>query len=145
MKLYQYLGEGSARMVFALDNDLVVKIPKNDFGLYQNKIENYIYENVENRFVKYLCPIINFEPELLVAKRALPINVDKEYLSSLRIFCGKNIVFYQDILDLCKKYYLSKDDIRATSSWGILDGHKVLIDYGCPSRQGHKYYKKIIN
>lgn len=144
LKLYQYLGEGAARMVFALDDDLVMKIPKNDFGLRQNKIENYIYENVEYRYIKYLCPIIHFEPELLIAKRAIPINDDIEYLSSLRIFCG-NITFYQDILDLSKKYYLSKDDIRATSSWGILNGDKVLIDYGCPSRQGYKYYKKVIN
>jgi len=130
-------------MVFALDNEIVMKIPKNNFGRQQNKIEYYIYENVETHFKKYLCPVIDFQPELLIAKRAIPINDDMEYLSSLRIFCG-NIIFYQDILDLSKRYYLSKDDIRATSSWGILNGDKVLIDYGCPSRQGYKYYKKVI-
>jgi hypothetical protein len=121
-----------------------MKIPKNSFGLYQNRIENYIYESAEDRFKKYLCPIVKFEPELLLAKRAIPINDDKEYLSSLMIFCG-SVSFYQDILDLCQKYYLSKEDIRATSSWGILDGNKVLMDYGCPNKQGYRYYKKVLS
>lgn len=80
---------------------------------------------------------------MLVAVRAMPINDDKEYLNSLRIFCG-NITFYQDILAISKTFYLSKDDIRATSSWGILNREKVLIDYGCPSKQGYVFYKKQI-
>jgi hypothetical protein len=143
-KQYHYLGEGAARMVFALDRELVMKIPKNSFGLFQNKIENYIYNNSDGRLRKYLCPILKFEPELLIARMAIPIKDDNEYLDSLMIFCG-NITFYEEVLELCKKYYLSKDDVRATSSWGILDGAKVLIDYGCPSKQGHKFYKKMFN
>ena len=131
-------------MVFAINNDLVIKIPKDKFGFYQNKIENYVYQHAENRFKRYLCPIIWFQPEMLVAKRAMPLNDDKEYLSSLVAFCG-SVTFYQDILDLSKTFYLSKDDIRATSSWGIIDGEKVLIDYGCPNRQGYSFYKTIIH
>ena len=130
-------------MVFAINDDLVIKVPKNKFGFYQNKIENYIYEHVEDRFKKYLCPVTWFQPELLVAKRAMPLGYDKEYFSSLRVFC-ENIVFYQDILDLSKIYYLSKDDIRATSSWGILNGDKVLVDYGCPNNQGNRFYRAKI-
>lgn len=80
----------------------------------------------------------------MIAKRAIPINDDTEYLNSLMIFCG-SVTFYQDILDLCQKYYLSKVDIRATSSWGILDGNKVLVDYGCPNKQGYRFYKKVID
>lgn len=129
-------------MVFALDDNLVIKIPKNSFGLYQNKIENFIYDNSEEYLKKYLSPVLKFEFELLIAKRAIPIDDDREYLNSLRIFCG-SVTFYQEILDLSQKYYLSKDDIRATSSWGILDGTKVLIDYGCPSKRGYIFYNKM--
>lgn len=143
LKSFLYLGEGAARMVFALNNDLVIKVPKNKFGIFQNGIENYIYNHAEERFKKYLCPIIRYQPELLVAVKAMPIDDDKEYLNSLRIFCG-NIAFYQDILAISKTFYLSKDDIRATSSWGILNREKVLIDYGCPSTQGYTFYKKQI-
>jgi len=84
-----------------------------------------------------------FQPELLVAVRAIPIDDYKEYLNCLRIFCG-NIAFYEDILTISKTHYLAKDDIRATSSWGILNGQKVLIDYGCPSKQGHEFYTNQI-
>lgn len=140
LKRYDYLGEGAARMVFALNDNLVIKVPKNRFGVFQNSIENYIYSHAGERFLKYLCPIVRYLPELVVAERAIPLDFDREYLTSLRIFCG-NIGFYQDILEFSKTFYLSKDDIRATSSWGILQGKKVLIDYGCPSGQGYKFYK----
>jgi len=142
-KSFLYLGEGGARIVFALNNDLVIKVPKNKFGIFQNGIESYIFNHAEERFKNYLCPVIRYQSELLVAARAIPINDDKEYLDCLRIFCG-NIAFYEDILTLSKTYYLAKDDIRATSSWGILHGEKVLIDYGCPSKQGHHFYKNHI-
>ncbi|HZK53462.1 MAG TPA: hypothetical protein VFC84_04570, partial [Desulfosporosinus sp.] len=108
---------------------------------FQNSIEDYIYNHAEDRFKKYLCPVIRYQPEFLVAARATPIDDDKEYLNCLRTYCG-TIAFYEDILTLSKTYYLDKDDIRATSSWGILNGEKVLIDYGCPNKQGHKFYKK---
>lgn len=143
LKSFLYLGEGAARMVFALNNDLVIKVPKNKFGIFQNGIESYIFNHAEERFKKYLCPLIRYQPELLVAVRAIPIDDDKEYLNCLRIFCG-NIAFYEDILTISKTFYLSKDDIRATSSWGILNGEKVLIDYGCPSKQGNEFYKNKI-
>jgi len=81
--------------------------------------------------------------KLLVAVRAIPIDDNEEYLKCLRTFCG-NITFYEDILTLSKTYFLAKDDIRATSSWGIHDGKKVLIDYGCPSKRGHEFYKHQI-
>ena len=140
-KSFHYLGEGAARMVFALNNDLVIKVPKNEFGIFQNCIESYIYSHAEDQFKRYLCPIVWYQPELLVAVRAIPIDDEKEYFNSLRIFCG-NITFYQDILAISKTFYLSKDDIRATSSWGKLNGEKVLIDYGCPSTQGYIFYKE---
>ena len=143
LKSFLYLGEGAARIVFALNNDLVIKVPKNKFGIFQNSIESYIFNHAEEHFKKYLCPEKWYQPELLVAVRAIPIDDDKEYLNCLRTFCG-TIAFYEDILTLSKTYYLAKDDIRATSSWGILNGEKVLIDYGCPSKQGHEFYKNQI-
>lgn len=139
-KYFEYLGEGAARTVFALNQHLVIKVPKNKFGIFQNNIENYIYNHAGERFQKYLCPVIRYLPGLIVAERAIPIDDRNEYFHSLKIFCG-NITFYQDILDLSRIFYLSKDDIRATSSWGILKGRKVLIDYGCPSNRGYTFYE----
>ena len=140
LKSFLYLGEGAARIVFALNDHLVIKVPKNKFGVFQNGIENYIFNHAEERFKKYLCPVIRYQPELLVAVRAIPIDDDHEYLNCLRTYCG-TIAFYEDILTMSKTYYLDKDDIRATSSWGRLNGEKVLIDYGCPNKQGHEFYK----
>lgn len=142
-KSFVYLGEGGARIVFALNNDLVIKVPKNKFGIFQNSIESYVFHHAEERLKKYLCPVTWYQPELLVAVRAIPIDDNEEYLKCLRTFCG-NITFYEDILTLSKTYFLAKDDIRATSSWGIHDGKKVLIDYGCPSKRGHEFYKHQI-
>jgi hypothetical protein len=126
---YEYLGEGSGRMVFAISNDYVMKVPKNNYGIEQNDIENYIYNDAEERFKKYLCPIISYQLDLIIAVRATPLAITREYFDNLRIFCGK-IDFYQDILDLSKKYHLSKRDIKATSSWGMINKQKVIIDYG---------------
>lgn len=126
---FEYLGEGAARMVFALNNELVIKVPKNEFGVIQNDMENYIYNHVEERFRQYLCPVVKYHPDLMISARAIPIDSNREYFSNLRIFCGSTS-FYQDILALSKEFYLSKKDIKATSSWGILNERKVIIDYG---------------
>ena len=140
MKRFEYLGEGAARMVFALDDDQVIKVSKNKFGLLQNYVEYYVYHRAGERFQKYLCPIIKWLPEIILAERAIPIDADQEYLNCLWVFC-KSKLFYQDILELSKAFSLSKNDLRATSSWGILHGEKVLIDYGCPNDRGYKFYR----
>lgn len=42
---YKYLGEGSSRKVFDLNNGYVVKIAKNMAGVEQNRIEYMISED----------------------------------------------------------------------------------------------------
>lgn len=99
-----------------------------------------MFRHASNRYKKYLCPIVWYKPGMIVAKQASPLNEEKEFFTSFKKFCEKD-TFYYDVLSLARKYYLSKTDIRATSSWGTLNGEKVLIDYGCPSRSGYWFYK----
>lgn len=138
---YIYLGEGAGRRVFAINEDLVIKVAKGKFGILQNKIENYVYTTASKRHKRYLCPVMWYKPWMVVMKKALPLSSDKEYFDSLKEFCQDKI-FYRDILALTRIHHLSPKDIRAKSSWGLIeDDNKVLIDYGCPSRLGYWRYR----
>ena len=59
-KKYKYLGEGISRKVYAIDENYVVKVSKNSDGIYQNRIEHYVYTHVDKNLKKYLCPIVCF-------------------------------------------------------------------------------------
>lgn len=130
-KTFKYLGHGGSRIVFALNKELVIKVPKDDFGIRQNETEFFIYLYSNPRFRKYLCPPVKYlSSRILIMRRAEPLDLEDEYFNSLMTFCD-NKEFYQDVLDLSRFFMLLRNDVRATSSWGILDGRKVLIDYGC--------------
>lgn len=139
-----YLGEGAGRRVFAINNDLVIKVAKGEFGIYQNSVENYIYKHANKKMRRYLCPIIWYNPRLVVMRRALPISKTKKHVGDLKEFCCEGI-FYHDILSLAEEFLLSIGDIKRTNSWGILNSQKVLIDYGLPSKKGFDFYNIIFN
>ncbi|MDP4143797.1 MAG: hypothetical protein Q8936_04845 [Bacillota bacterium] len=129
---FKYIGEGSSRAVYALDNRLVIKVATCKSGYSQCKLENHIFNDVSDNLKDYLCPIIWYRPGMIVMPRAYPLtNVmnreDDVNLSKI----GRGKQGYKDLRYLSKKYNLLFDDIIAPSSWGFLDGKLVLIDYGC--------------
>ena len=137
---FMFLGEGISREVYAINEEYVIKIAKGKEGLYQNKVEKFVFMHCGKKLKKYLCPIICFRKDRLIMPRAIPLTsltADK-YLDIRRIREDKNT--YKDLMFLTNRFYLFYDDIISVSSWGILDGNPVLIDYGCTNERGDIYY-----
>ncbi|MDT8716363.1 hypothetical protein IAI10_06810 [Clostridium sp. 19966] len=143
-KRFLYLGEGISRKVFAINDKYVIKIAKGMEGLYQNKVELYVFKHCGEKYKKYLCPIIWHKPDMLVMPRAVPL---KSIDSSLKKVNLKNIrneeEAYSDIMRLTRNFLLLKDDIESASSWGKIDGTAILIDYGCTSEEGDEFYNDL--
>jgi hypothetical protein len=140
-KRFQFLGEGISRAVFAVNDDYVIKVAKGREGLYQNKVEKYVFTHSGKDLRKYLCPIIWFKPDMLVMPRAVPLSffTSKKYLDIKKIRSEPEA--FEDLKLLTKRFYLFYEDIVSVSSWGLLDNKPVLIDYGCTNERGDIYYK----
>jgi hypothetical protein len=144
-KKYKYLGEGISRRVYGINDDYVIKIAKGYDGIYQNRIENHVFKNASETQIKYLCPIVWFHPERLIMKRAIPLSKfnKNEYIDIKTIRPEKEAPI--DLKRLSSKFFLFYEDIISTSSWGLYQNEKVLIDYGCTERYGDFYYRIFYN
>jgi len=139
-KKYKYLGEGISRQVYAIDENYVVKISKNRDGIYQNRIENYVYNNVDKDLKKYLCPIVCFNPNRIIMRRAIPIykRGENKWIDLQKIRPEESS--YNDLNKLAAKFMLEYEDVISATSWGVYNNENVLIDYGCTSYFGDYVY-----
>lgn len=144
-KRYTFLGEGLCREVYSINENYVVKVAKIDDGSYQNKIENHVYTHATKDLLKYLCPIVWFEPDRIIMRRAIPLSslVKDKYIDLKTIRPEKES--YADLNKLTNDFMLLADDIISTSSWGIYNNEKVLIDYGCTTYLGDALYSLFYN
>jgi hypothetical protein len=140
---FQYLGEGAGRIVYALNNQYVIKLSKSKGGDLQCETENYIYQQTPYKIKKYLCPVVWYRDDLLIMKRATPLVKSREdrHKNIFRYF-NINIEdpFYKNINILIDKFDLLYGDVKSLSSWGLLDGSLRLIDYGCTNEIFDKYF-----
>lgn len=128
---FLYLGEGISRVVFAINNDYVIKIAKDFDGDYQCSIEYHVYTHTNKILNSYLCPIVWYKRGMIVMPRAIPLSyyISEPYIDISKIRRDRNS--YVDLIKLSQKFDLLFEDIVSTSSWGILNNRMVLIDYGC--------------
>ena len=140
---YNFLGEGIARRVYALDDDYVIKISKGIDGFYQNSVENYIYKNASDELRSILCPIEYFTTRYIIMKRATPMSffTKAKYIDISNFKGYGHIQKYLDLL--MEKFYLLEEDLYSPTSWGFLNNRLYLIDYGCTSNYGDFYYDFI--
>lgn len=137
---FEFLGEGISRKVYALDDNYVLKVAKDEEGIYQNKVEHYVYTHINFKLKKYLASIACFKPNLLIMERAKPLSstFNDEFINVFNF--NKDDNFFKDLCYLADKYYLFYEDLISPSSWGIINDKNVLIDYGCTSYFGDMYY-----
>ena len=137
---FLFLGEGISRVVFAIDDNYVIKVSKGREGLYQNRVENYVYTHAKAELRKYLCPIIWTKPDVIVMPRAIQLSslTSEKYIDIKTI--RPEISAKRDLLHLAKRFYLYYNDIKSVSSWGIVNNIAMLIDYGCTNEEGDRYY-----
>lgn len=136
---FKYLGEGISRIVYAIDDNYVIKLSKGIEGKYQSNVEKHIYNNVNDYFKTYLCPIVWFKPGMMVMLRAKPL---KNHIHHRKVDLSKIITdrdCKSDMKMMADTFGLLYADIKAKSSWGILEGRPVLVDYGCTRSFNIKY------
>lgn len=144
-KKYVFLGEGLSREVYSINEDYVIKVAKIDDGSYQNRVENHVYTHAPKYLLKYLCPIVWFEPNRIIMRRAIPLSslIKDKYIDLKTIRPEKES--YANLNKLTSDFILLAEDIISTSSWGIYNKENVLIDYGCTTYLGDVFYNFLYN
>ena len=136
---YKYIGKGSGRFVFDMNNGYVVKVARNLAGREQNKVEYKISQDDETgMFAKVIQSFDDYNFKIM--EKAGKV-YDMAYV--WRYFNVRNerdfSMIYQ-IKQIRSKYNLLMGDLRKNSSWGIVDGRVVLIDYGFTKKVRDRYY-----
>lgn len=137
--IYKYIGDGSSREVYDLNNGYVLKVAKNSAGLAQNKSEYKIYKKDNSRLfadIVYVSDDYNFVI-MRKAKRVHDILEVWDYFNVSSKFEFYNLNF---IRRMKFKYNLVLADLNRPSSWGIIDKRYVIIDYGFTNEVKDKHY-----
>ena len=162
-----YLGRGSARRVFAIGSDKVVKLAKDKRGLAQNKIEAfagndsfaseilaevYDYDAVDFAWIiaERLTPLEDGEESIAEELIGVPWTDIKKMLGvkgdelapSFTFEVKPNLKFMKNFESFLHRYAgLLEGDIAKTSSWGIKkDGSLALLDYGITRKAFKEMY-----
>ena len=76
--------------------------------------------------------------------RALPyINIyNKKFIDIKNLRNDENLE--SNIMLFANTFDLFKNDLKKTSSWGILNNEYYLIDYGCNNPSSDEFYKNLM-
>lgn len=136
---YPVLGTGSARKVYDLGNDTVLKTAKNIKGYAQNHVEAIISEiDDSDTFAKVLHA--SDDNRYLVMEKAGPISSFAFVRSYYNVNSNKELFLLNDLNYIPHKYNLLISDLCRPVNWGVLDGRPVIIDYGFTGRIRRQYY-----
>lgn len=148
---YNISGEGAGRIVFKINDELVLKVAKNDFGFQQNCKEYTIYQEFKT------CPVINVTFDIfnngycISAEYLTPLtdeafrkiywvsfNYFKEFLkidTKKRIIPNKYKQRTKDLITNTNEFFrksgLNRKEILRPSQWGLTpDNNAKIVDYG---------------
>ena len=140
--MYRYIGAGSARKVYDLNNGFVIKIARNIKGIAQNEAEFLISNDDESSLFSKVYFLSN-DYKYLIMEKANGIKSEKELLNYFKIQNKKQLKSNEDIKEVHDKYNLVWADLYKFTSWGKIKDKLVLIDYGYTKEIYNKFYKKI--
>ena len=164
-----YLAQGSSRIVFAIDDEKVLKLAKNDIGIAQNEGES-MYD-MQRDYGQFVAQVFDQSPldlwiEMEKAVKITPakfrqitgvdFNDMGVYLSNMldsgyhrrldpqkQAFMDDN-EFMQELSQLVGNYQLFPGDIAKVNSWGMVrrNGQEfaVLVDFGISSKGFQTHY-----
>lgn len=139
---YKYIGSGSGRQVFDLGDGYVVKMAKNEAGIAQNNSEYKISCNDHsNLFAKVIKASDDFS--LLIMQKAAKINHISYVWKYFNVRNKKELFNSEELLKIKKRYNLLLGDFSRASSWGIINGRPVIIDYGFTRKVVERYYYSL--
>lgn len=152
-KKFTLIGKGSARLVYDINNEYVLKLAKNNKGIAQNKVEINISKS--NKYNDIIAKAVEFNDNgnYLIQQKAKSISDDRfeeltglqqrgflYYLRFNKEWDGDNKKFYDSVNSLIKEFDLDRFDVTDESSWGEVNGKAVLVDYGLDKNVGKKHY-----
>ena len=134
---YPFIGKGSARNVYDLQNGYVAKVARNRRGIAQNKAEYSIFQK-EGSFMIASIPYVFDDFHAVIMQKAEPLGSKRELKRELKIAYGPNC--FNEIDSLMKRNHLLWGDVKRLSSWGYLNERPVLVDYGFTTEVRKRYY-----
>ena len=136
---YRYIGSGSGRKVFDLGNGYVIKVAKNKAGIAQNKSE-YKISSIDNSdlFAKVTQASNDFE--LLIMQKADNIYNISYVWKYFNVTSKRQLFKSKELQNIKRRYDLLLGDFARRSSWGMINGRPVIIDYGFTREVKDRYY-----
>lgn len=135
---YTLIGSGSGRHVFDLDNGYVIKVAKNKKGFIQNKAEYQIAsKSSSDLFAKIIA--ISDNSNYLIMKKAEQVDSIAVVWRYFNVNSNQELFRLNIFKDFNMEYKLLFGDLCRKSSWGIIDGKPVIIDYGF-TKETRRYY-----
>lgn len=127
---FELICDGISRAVYAINDNYIAKFAKCLDGGEQCRLEYRIYSHADRHLRKHLCPVVWYRSGLIIMLKAVPLTsvtnipvVDIERM-------GLDRDAMKELRHVIKKYNLHYDDIKSTSSWGLIDNRPVLVEYG---------------
>lgn len=138
-KKYSFIGAGSGRSVFDLEDGYVVKVAKNMRGFAQNKVEVHISsDDRTNLFAKITDVSDDFR--LLVMEKAALINHISDVWKHFEVKTKREFWGLESIQYVISEHDLLFVDLCRPVNWGMIGERPVIIDYGFTSAVKRKYY-----
>ena len=136
---YKYIGSGSSRDVFDLGNGYVIKVPKNIAGIAQNKSEyNISYNDDSGLFAEVVDVSNNFK--LLIMEKADKIYNISDVCKYFNVRGKGELLKLEELRNISRNYNLILNDLERKSSWGMINGRPIIIDYGFTKEVRARYY-----
>lgn len=137
--MYRYIGSGSGRRVFDLENGYVVKVEKNRKGIAQNQVEYEIaLADQTNIFAK--IPNASMDYRFLIMEKAERMRNFSYIFMYFNVRNYRELFYLEPIRYNLNKYNLVPQDLARITSWGIINGRPVIIDYGFTYSVRRRYY-----
>lgn len=132
--MYQFIGSGSSRRVFDLDNGYVVKSALNYGGITQNQMEYKIYNQEKNEFFAPILAISD-DTKFLIMKKGERLWSINQILQYYQVYNIRELVSNSYFIEIRRTYGLAAGDLVRKSSWGMIEQVPVLVDYGYTGRR----------
>ena len=136
---YRYIGSGSSREVFDLGNGYVIKVAKNWAGIAQNKSEYNISQYDDSGLFAKVVQVSN-DFKFLIMEKADKIYSMSEIWKYFNVRGKSGLFHLKEIQDIKRHFNLLLADLERKSSWGMIDGRPVIIDYGFTREVSQRYY-----
>lgn len=138
---YTLIGSGSCRTVYDLENGYVVKVAKDIRGILQNQAEKDTYNSHKSDFFAEIASASPNCKYLIMVKAKKIVNI-RTVLKYYNVVSIKQLLRIPAFAEDIKINKIGSDDLKRTSSWGLVNNVPVLIDYGLNRSIYNEYYKK---